>query len=186
MGGRLSAAGQRLPILTSHTAVLLGRIQHRDHCRANRLGQTRPGTHNPQQPRIIGGHFGANCTGFCSARFENPRIPAGRRHRFESPILHSTGLHHLAPGRKPLQNRDFFMRGQCGRLPEDRSSVQRLFSRVRLRTVTHPLDWGRISPEVDGSARHFYSPSSIDRKRALRDVQATLCDPPGESHAHRQ
>ena len=30
----------------------------RTHCRANRLGQTRPGTHNPQQPWIIGGHFG--------------------------------------------------------------------------------------------------------------------------------
>ena len=91
-----------------------------------------------------------DCTGFCSARFRNPRIPAGRRPRFESPILHSTGLHHLAPGRKPLQNRGFFMRRQsglrprarqCGRLPEDRSSVQRLFSRARLRTVTHPLDW---------------------------------------------
>ena len=33
---------------------------------------------------------------------------------FESPILHSTGLHHLAPSRKPLQNRGFFMRGQSG------------------------------------------------------------------------
>ena len=137
-------------LLTSTTAALLGRIQHRDHCRANHLGQSRPGTHNPQQLRIIGGHFGANCTGFCSARFENPRIPAGRRPRFESPILHSTGLYHLAPGRRPLQNGGFFMRGQsglrprarqCGRLPEDRSSVQRLFSRARLRTVTHPLDW---------------------------------------------
>jgi hypothetical protein len=35
------------------------------------------------------------------------RIPARRRQGFESPILHSTGLHHLAPGRKPLQNRGF-------------------------------------------------------------------------------
>ena len=56
-------------------------------------------------------------------------------------------------------------------------------------TITHrnaPSRLEGISPEVDGSARHFYSPSSLDRKRALRDVQATLCDPPGESHAHRQ
>ena len=56
-------------------------------------------------------------------------------------------------------------------------------------TITHRNALSRlegISPKVDGSTRHFYSPSSLDRKRALRDVQATLCDPPGESHAHRQ
>ena len=70
-----------------------------------------------------------DCTGFCSARFRNPRIPAGRRPRFESPILHSAGVHHLAPGRKPLQNRGFFMRGQSGLRPRARQNG-RLLHRI--------------------------------------------------------
>ena len=46
--------------------------------------------------------------------------PTGKRPRFESPILHSAGLHHLAPGRKPLQNRGFLMRGRFGLRPPAR------------------------------------------------------------------
>ena len=52
---------------------------------------------------------------------------------FESPILHSACVHHLAPGRKPLQNRDFFMRGQSGLRPRARQYgrlLQRFFTVV--------------------------------------------------------
>jgi len=58
--------------------------------------------------------------------------PSVRRLRFESPILHSARLHHLAPGRKPLQNRGFFMRGQSGLRPSARQNgrvLQRILQR---------------------------------------------------------
>ena len=64
--------------------------------------------------------FAINCTGFRATLPCNMRIPAVKRPRFESPILHSAGLHHLAPGRKPLQNRGFLMRGQFGLRPTAR------------------------------------------------------------------
>jgi len=58
---------------------------------------------------------------------------------FESPILHSAGLHHLAPGRKPLQNRGFLMRGQFGLRPPAKQNgrLLTLFLTPFWRTLPH-------------------------------------------------
>ena len=67
------------------------------------------------QRQIIGGHFGANCTGFCSARFETPRIPVGRRKKFRvpySPLLFSTPRH--GPGFLRCEKGFYQWSGVCG------------------------------------------------------------------------
>ena len=84
----------------------------------------------------------------------------------ESPILHSTGVHHLTPGRKPLQNKSCFMRGQIGLRPRARRNgrvLQRVFKLVvsQLHQSTPPNSCQFCTEDVQGSA---------DRARDLQDA----------------
>jgi hypothetical protein len=90
---------------------------------------------------------------FCTALPCNLPVPAGKRPRFESPILHSTGLHHLAPGRNPLHNRGFLMRGQFGLRPPAKQNgrLLTLFLTPFWRTLPLTLPPPVVPVEMRGS-----------------------------------
>ena len=77
--------------------------------------------------------------------------------RFESSLGHSTGLHRFAPGRRPLQNRGFLLRGQPGLRPRA-SKNGGLLHRISHRFFEVVASDLQVVPEFRKTRNHAVAP----------------------------